>query len=216
MARAGASLPPPAGPLNATLISWGNGREVHRIHDAVYPANSFNPSPKGNARFSPILDTSGGTIPTLYVGTTEDCALMETIFHDIPFKAGFKPLSLSKMIGKVHTRLVLNSDLLLVDLSTIALRKLGVKRMQLIDTTKAHYPRTRKWAEALYAQFPAAQGLRWTSRQDDQANAILLFGTRVGSSHLVIDGPSTPALIEGVASAPIINLAVRLGVTLVD
>ena len=168
---------------------------------------------RGSVRSS---TTSGVIIPTLYAGTTEDCALMETIFHDVPFKAGFKPLSLSKMIGKVHTRLVLKSDLLLVDLSTIALRKLGVKRVQLIDTTKAHYPQTRKWAEALYAQFPDAQGLRWTSRQDDQANAILLFGTRVSSSHLVIDGPSTPALVEGVASAPIINLAVRLGVTLVD
>jgi len=32
----------------------------------------------------------------------------------------------------------------------------------------------------------------------------------------VIDGPSTSALVEGFASAPIINLAVRLGVTLVD
>jgi hypothetical protein len=216
MAKSGPSLPPPSGPLNATLISWGSGRQLHRVHDAGYPANSFNPSPRGNARFSPIYDTSSGIIPTLYAGTTEDCALMETVFHDVPFKAGFKPLSLSKMTGKVHSRLILKSDLLLVDLSTIALRKLGLKRVQLIDTTKAHYPQTRKWAEALYAAFADAQGLRWTSRQDDQANAILLFGTRVSSSHLAIDSPSTPALVEGIASAAIINLAIRLGVTLVD
>ena len=54
----------------------------------------------------------------------------------------------------------------------------------LIDTTKAHYPDTRKWAESLYAAYPQAQGLIWPSRQDDRARAVVLFGTRVGASEL--------------------------------
>jgi hypothetical protein len=120
------------------------------------------------------------------------------------------------MIGKVHTRLVLKSDLLLVDLSTIALRKFGVKRVQLIDTPKTQYPRTRKWAEALYAEFPDAQGFAvdLASGQSGERNPALR--NLVSSSHLAIDGPSTPALVEGVAAASIISLAVRLGDLLVD
>jgi hypothetical protein len=79
---------------------------------------------------------------------------VETIFHDLPFKTGFKPVSRRKMVGKAaHTILLPAIDLRLIDLSTSALHKLGIDRAHLIDTTKAQYPRTRGWAEALYSQF---------------------------------------------------------------
>ncbi len=216
MARRATSFLPPGGSLDATVILWGRGEQLHRIHDSKYAGNAFNPSRKGNARFSPIVDPSGAVIPTLYAGTTLDCALMETIFHDVPFKAGFKPLSRTRMVGKVHSILISNLDLKLIDLGTIPLRRLGVNRAHLIDTTKAHYPETRQWAESLYAQFPHAQGLRWTSRQDDGAHAIMLFGNRIDSSRLVVAGPVSPMLIDDIAAAPVIDLAVRLGVTLVE
>ena len=216
MAKSAASFLPPSRRLNAALIAWGRGQEIHRVHDVAYLGNAFNLSRAGNARFSPINDASGAVIPTLYAGTTLDCALMETVFHDVPFKPGFKPISKSKMVSKVHTVLVPNSDLRLIDLSTIALRKLGIMRAHLIDTTKAHYPETRRWAEVLYTQYPDAQGLHWTSRQDDHAQAVVLFGSRVNSSHLIISGQSTPLLVEGDATAPTIDLAIRLGVTLVE
>jgi len=103
MAKPVASYLPPAGPLNATLITWECGREMHRVHDDAYPGDQFNPNSMGNARFSPIHDTDGVVIPTLYAGTTFDCALMETIFHDLPFKTGFKPISKRKMVRKAHT-----------------------------------------------------------------------------------------------------------------
>ena len=141
---------------------------------------------------------------------------METIFHDVPFKAGFKPFSKLKMDGKVHSVLLPRADLRLIDLSTVALHKLGVKRTQLIDTTKAHYPATRRWAQALYTQFPAAQGLRWTSRQDDQAHAVMLFGTRVSPAALGRDGSSEGLLPDGHAHPSVIDLAARIGLTLVD
>jgi hypothetical protein len=141
---------------------------------------------------------------------------METIFHDVPFKAGFKPFSKLKMDGKVHSVLNPAGDLRLIDLSTVALHKLGVKRTQLIDTTKTHYPVTRRWAQALYTQFPAAQGLRWTSRQDDQAHAIMLFGTRISPSDLGWDSSSESLLIDGHAQPSVIDLATRIGVTLVE
>ena len=59
MAKSGSRFLPPSGILDATLVDWGSGRTMHRVHDAAYAANLFNPSPTGNARFSPIRDEAG-------------------------------------------------------------------------------------------------------------------------------------------------------------
>ena len=216
MARQAKTFLPPADELEATVVLWGKAQELYRVHDAMYKGNGFNPSRKGNARFSPIRDSGKQIIPTLYAGTTLDCALMETIFHDVPFIASFKPLSIKLMAGKVHTVFTPNIDLKLIDLSTIALRRLGVDRARLIDTTKWHYPETRKWAERFYDQYGDVQGLRWTSRQDDSAQAVMLFGTRANSRDLVVTGPSTPLVVGDLAAAAVIDLAIRIGVTLVE
>jgi hypothetical protein len=216
MAKSVVGLPPPPKRLDATLVTWRVGLEFHRVHDLAFGGSEFNTSTKGNARFSPITDDAGALIPTLYAGRTLDCALMETIFHDVSFKAGFKPLSKLRMDGKVHSVLLPTADLRLIDLSTVALHKLGVKRTQLIDTSKAHYPATRRWAQALYTQFPAAHGLRWTSRQDDQAHAVMLFGTRISPSDIAWDGSSESLLLDGHAHPSVIDLATRISVTLVD
>lgn len=216
MAKRARSFLPPAEQLDATIISWGKGKQLHRVHEVVHAGNGFNPSSRGNARFSPLVDSEGRIVPTLYAGTTLDCALMETIFHDVPFVAGFKPLSIQRMAGKVHSVFTPNADLKLIDLSTIAMRRLGVNRAHLIDTTKWHYPETRVWAQRLYAQHREAQGLRWTSRQDDSAHAVMLFGTRVKPADLLNSGPSRLLLADGLALRAVIDLAMRLGVTLVD
>ena len=134
----------------------------------------------------------------------------------VPFKAGFNPFFKLKMDGKVHSLLLPTVDLRLIELSTVALHKLGVNRTQLIDTTKAHYPATRRWAQALYTQFPDAQGLRWTSRQDDQAHTLMLFRNRVDQSALGWDGSSESLLLDGHAQPSVIDLAARIGATLVD
>jgi hypothetical protein len=65
MAKPVASYLPPAGPLNATLITWECGREMHRVHDDAYLGDQFNPNSMGNARFSPIHDTDGVVIPSI-------------------------------------------------------------------------------------------------------------------------------------------------------
>jgi hypothetical protein len=207
---------PPKESLKASLIKWGKGKILFRVHDQRFAANAFNPSRLGNARFSPIFNSAEELIPTIYAGNSLECALMETVFHDVPFKAGFKPLSRTRLLKRVFSRLHLSRDLKLIDLSSIALRKLGVPRSALIDTTKFHYPRTRRWAEAFHRQFPVAEGLRWTSRQDDRAQAMVLFGDRVPSNILKITAASTLLLHEEQPISPVLDLAIRLGVTLVE
>ncbi|WP_407179966.1 RES family NAD+ phosphorylase [Bradyrhizobium sp. STM 3562] len=82
----------PAPPANLAklpnMMAWPKGQIIHRIHLKIYGSSEFNPGLKGNARFSPIKASDGSSIPTLYGGTTFDCAAMETVFHDVPFTAG--------------------------------------------------------------------------------------------------------------------------------
>lgn len=54
---------------------------------------------------------------------------------DVPQKRGFKRVSTSRMTGQLHSTLALQVDFRLVDLSMVALRKLGVEPSHLIDKT---------------------------------------------------------------------------------
>jgi hypothetical protein len=78
----GGSHHPPAGRLEATLINWGKGQTLHRVHRSTYKVDQFNPSRSGDARFSPLVTSGSRVIATLYAGTTLDCALMETFFQE--------------------------------------------------------------------------------------------------------------------------------------
>ena len=209
------AVPTPPASLHISLTTWPQGRPIHRIHLVRYAADGFNPGRKGDARFSPIVDASGTAIPTLYGGSTFDCAAMETVFHDVPFAPGFKSFDKLKLVGQIHAVLLPATDLVLADLRNVALRKLGVPRAQLIDTEKDWYPQTRKWAEAIHAQVPNVQGLCWTSRQDDRALAIMLFGNRIADKTLLPHGSSRELLNDASAYAELLVLADRIGVSIV-
>lgn len=171
--------PLPKANLRTTPFKLEAGKHIHRVHLEQYGATQLNPGLKGDARFSPITDGEGKAIPTMYAGTSLECALMETVFHDIPHSHRLKTFPKAKLVSQVRSELVVKIELQLVDLSTVALRKLGLKRSQLIDTEKDRYPATRLWAEAIYWQCPNAQGLSWVSRQDDRARAFIFFGDRL-------------------------------------
>ncbi|HBV38417.1 MAG TPA: RES domain-containing protein [Erwinia sp.] len=215
MASPDGALPLPPEGLALTLTLLNAGEKLHRIHLDNYQAAQFNPGLKGNARFSPIKDGKGRAIPTLYAGTTFSCALMETVFHDVPHTAGFKSIDKAKFTGQLHSVIEVTEALRLVDLRSLALHKLGLKRSQLIDTEKNRYPATRKWAEAIYCQCPQAQGLLWISRQDDAARAIVLFGDRMGKKALRSTGASRSLLQDGATWSNVLDLAERIALTIV-
>jgi hypothetical protein len=218
MAESGAGVRPPAGRLNATLIQWGKGKTIFRVHRSIYKADQFNDSRKGDARFSPLIDPArNAVIPTLYAGTTFDCALMETVFHDVPYQPGLKTVSKAKYVeGGICSTLHLADDLWLVDLSSVALHKLGVAPSDLTHTEAAYYPASREWAFALYEQNPTGQGFLWTSRRDDDAKAIFLFGDRVSPDMLTVGDDTFPLLLpDGSTRMEVLSLAARLDVLLV-
>jgi RES domain len=210
----------PAPPADlASLVNltiWPQDQVIHRIHPAVYGSSQFNPSPHGNARFSPIKASDGLNIPTLYGGTTFECAAMETVFHDVPFVAGLKTFDKQKLAGHCYSQVTPKRDLKLVDLTVTALKKLGIQRGQLIDTEKDEYPNSRSWAEAIHTACPDAEGLCWVSRQDDRALAIVLFGDRIAAADISAVRGSQDLLSVDAVYAGLIILADRIGVNIVD
>jgi hypothetical protein len=197
------------------MMTLPKGQSLARVHPERFDATQFNPGAAGNARFSPIRNDKGDTIPTLYAGTTLDCALLETVFHDVPYTAGFKSVDKARLSGQVYSTLETHRNLTLVDLTTVALRKLGVTRPQLIETEKDRYPQTRPWAEALHREFPDVQGLTWVSRQDDTARAYVFFGDRIPAGVLSQKGASRDLVGDAATYTDVLNLADRLGVDIV-
>lgn len=209
------TTPPPPGVLHLTLTSLGEGETLHRVYLDRYRPDAFDPGLAGNARFSPIRDDAGNPVPTLYAGTTMACALMETVFHDVPHTAGLKSVDKGKLDGQRHATLQVARALELADLSSVPLRKLGITRKQLIDTEKNRYPATRAWAAAIHRGHPQVQGLCWVSRQDDSARAVVLFGDRVPAGALVSNEDSRSLADDPVAYDAVLDLADRIGVNIV-
>ena len=131
-------------------------------------------------RFAPIHDAKGRVVPYLYGGSTLDCAIFETVFHDVPIDAPDKFVDLDNFAQRGHGELVPNRDLKLVDLTSDGLHRLRVPKNELITGPSRDYLGTALWAQALHHQFPDVDGMLWMSRQRDRDHALVLFGDRLG------------------------------------
>lgn len=213
-------VPVPAIPLDAATVTPHKvraGSRWHRVHADRYAAVELNPG-KGNARFSPIFNSKGVAIKTIYAAATLDGAMMESIFHDVPFRAGqhaSKTVFKDKLSDQLHSVVAIGEELNLADLGTKPLHRLGVSRLQLIECNKDQYPLTRQWAAAIHAASPNIQGLTWMSRQDDSSRAIMLFGDRLKKGLLSQTGTSRHLLNDDKAYQEVQDLAKVLGVRVV-
>lgn len=191
-----ARLPLPGQTLRLRYTTIEPGSLFHRFHLGDFHATVFNGTGNGRARFSPIRTADGAIIPTLYGAQTLHCAAMETIFRDLAHIPAPRHIDMRKFAGYVHSLVKVEKPLTLVDLTSKSLTALGMTRRDLIDTDGSHYPYTRQWAERIHAYATDAQGLSWISRQDDTAQAVVLFGDRVEADALSLQGPSLKILHE--------------------
>lgn len=158
---------------------------IHVIHDTAFAPESFNPGVdaagrlRKPTRFAPIRDAKGRVVPYLYGGSTLDCAIFETVFHDIPIDAPDKFVDLDDFAQRGHGALLPNRDLKLVDLTSDGLHRLRVPKHELITSPSRYYPDTALWAQELHHQFPDIDGILWMSRQRDRDHALILFGDRL-------------------------------------
>lgn len=213
-AGAGAAVLPPA-EIAVSTMEWSVETIIHRVHLSVYASDEFNPGLSGSARFSPIKDALGAPVPTLYGGSTFECAMMETVFHDVPYASGLKTFDKARLARQVHSQLTPGSSLMLADFRGKALRKLGVPRSRIIDTEADQYPITRQWADAIHNQHPDVQGMCWTSRQDDSAQALIIFGDRLGKGVLNQTGVSRSLIEDLPTYRAVLALAEQIGVEIV-
>lgn len=175
----------PVLPLDPLFDSWPAGRVIHVIHDTAFAPESFNPGTDATGRlrkptrFAPIRSTTEQVVPYLYGGLTLDCAIFETVFHDVPIDAPDKFVDLDGFAERGHGELLPSRDLKLVDLTSEGLHRLKVPKEELITSPSRDYPKTAMWAQALHRQFSDVDGLLWMSRQRDRDHALVLYGDRL-------------------------------------
>lgn len=159
------------------------GTRFHRVHDQRFGSCSFNPGKGRPSRFAP-LSLGSDPIPTQYLTTDYECAVHETIFHDVPIEEANKTVGVDNIKPLTHSVIELKRDLVLVPLFALDLAKWGAGRAGLIDTTAADYHLTAQWALAIHQSRLDAHGLIWTSKRCDPQQAVLLFGDRLAEADL--------------------------------
>ncbi len=168
--------------------------QLYTCHLRFFSAPSFNPGVGPGGRFHWFPDPPATRISVMYAGETQDCALFETVFHNVPVRAratGFKMLLGKHLYERDVTELAVtaSSGLSLVQLHDPGLSALGLRPGQLTDTTSFHYPRTTRWAQACHEQLDWAQGLIWMSARLNTNWAVILFGDRIAPGDLAASGP---------------------------
>jgi hypothetical protein len=211
MARGRRTTPRPPSENSPKLVALGLGA-LWRVHSNSYRATQFNRSNRCDARFSPIGRPDGPAIPVLYGASTLVGAMMETVLHDVPIPPGAYILDIDTLREQnlVVSRIRPKRRLQTVDLSAKGLKRLGLHRTDLVDTPVTAYPRTREWAAWFHAATPA-KGLLWTSRQDDTARAVALFGDRLLESAFKIEIDREPLCEEENLDA-LLELAEHIGI----
>jgi hypothetical protein len=187
--------------------------ELWRVHAGKYSPEQFHSGGSGNARFSPIANSRGKAIPTPYAASSVEAALMETVFNDVPTPPGDYILDLARLEEEAICVSIIQPrhPLLLIDLSTKGLQRLGLKRGDIIDTPVRAYPLTRDWATWFHQVSPTAQGLLWTSRKDDDAKSIMLYGDRVRANTLKVVKAAQPLISEW--QDVLLDVALHIGIT---
>jgi hypothetical protein len=208
----------PAGVLDPLLETWPAGQPLHVVHDSAYAPESFNPGVDATGqwrpptRFAPIRDRAGQVVPYLYAGSTLECAIFETVFHNVPIDATDKFVDLDDHAQRAHAELCPQRDLTLVDLSTDGLHRLRVPKAELIASAPIDYLTTSRWAEALHHQCDQIDGLIWMSRQRDRDRAVLLFGDRVEPVMLSGRPLGGPLRYNTALRQVVLSLALRAGI----
>ncbi|TFZ49835.1 RES domain-containing protein [Serratia proteamaculans] len=205
----------PVTELQVNFSTWPSGQNIYRIHSICYTAIQFNPGTRGNARFSPVYDSRKQRVPTLYGGINTGVAVMETLFHDLPEHTDGVAYDMGNLRGMAHSVIAPKVDLNLVDLNPKTMKKMGVNRAQLLDSTADQYIYTQEYATAIHAAHPAAHGLKWSSRQHGDS-ALMLFGDRVHPDQLAVISESEVIIDSNRVLDAIDEEADQLGVVLLD
>jgi hypothetical protein len=206
--------PPDPSSLRPLLTPWESRRAFIRCHDVRFGATEFNPG-YGSGRFHPFRDERGTAVPTLYAADRLEGALSETIFHEVPPRGPKKGISRAVLEPMVVSTLACKRELTMVQLHGYGLRRLGVARRELIESSASRYVRTAAWARALHEADERIDGLVWVSRQHDESHALVLFGDRVRREEVQVVRSPIP-LFSGAGFGEVEHAAEQAGILIFD
>lgn len=177
---------PPAGGFakDPLLHPWNPATPLSRCHPDVYGPTEFYAGRPGGARFSAFTPSGASQpLPVLYAAGTVDGALSETVLHEVPVRGPDKRINRSDADGLQISMIAATRELRLADLTSEGLSRLGVSRLELIESDRVSYPVTAEWARAIHGHHHSDgfffDGLTWVSRQHDTSLCVVLFGDRV-------------------------------------
>lgn len=209
--------PPPDFRQTPPLVqTWHEGEPIVRVFNHAYRPNAFNPGTGGGirGRFHFFASAAGAVVPAMYGSDHEDGAISETVFHDVPIRGPGRMVLESRLTSLSIVTLLPARELRLAALLGFGLRRFLTTPEELTSTDPVEYPDTVAWAQALHAVDPDLDGLVWMSRQFNAARALVLFGDRVSSRHLLVDAPPLP-LVLGPGRMKVDDAANRAGITIV-
>jgi RES domain len=205
--------PPPADELDPLVEEWEPGRPIGRCHSSVYRATEFNAT-RSAGRFRPFT-SARRTVPTLYGAEDFQAALSETVFQDVPVSGPGREVLISSLRPWLFSTIAARRVLRLVDLRGHGLRRLQLRRGDLINTPASDYPALARWGAAFYACPQAPDGIIWVSRQYDRSAALMLFGRRVSRRDLEVIDPPLP-LAFGKGLEDVRDAAESAGILIVE
>lgn len=190
-----ALLPPgpraPADPagIDPLITVLPRGSLLFRVHPRLLGPTELNPGYGAGARFHFIRNAAGEKVPSLYAAESEDAAVAETLFHDVPVRpANLRVVSFSRRIrDRALSALRTLREIQLIQLHDLGLERLGLLAAEITDTDPSEYPGTRRWAQALHRGSSAA-GLVWMARRFNSKRAYSFFGDRVAATDFTAVG----------------------------
>jgi hypothetical protein len=187
--------PPDFAVRKPRLYTWSSGVVLYRVFDTKRGPTAFHPGttpPEVKTRFAFFSGSRGKTIGVAYAAESEDGALCETVFHDVPLRSSPRQVLASRLAPLALVALRPARDMVLVELLGSGLTRLGVRADHLTATGANTYPKTVAWAKALHAALPDVDGLVWMSCRFNTAKAVVLFADRVSASDLAAHGTPLP------------------------
>lgn len=160
------------------------GECVFRCHQLSIAGNIFNSRKRPAGRFTPLISSEGVTIPTLYVASSFDAAVYETVLRQESSPLTTVQSSVVHAVGV--SRISVCRELLMVRLFTPELRRWRIDESKLLSSRKSSLVACRALAAGIWRDNPRADGIVWSSRQDSASFAYLLFGDRCNDRDLLV------------------------------
>lgn len=154
-------------PPDPTLIPAGT--RLYRVQRHTYATPiHYGEDPQGDKRWSPLSADAEPAFGVMYVGTSPQAAVGETLLHD----DGDSVISLSELTNRVLWAFPIMADVYVIDLMGSALKRIR-QDSKLLSTDDLRYPKA--WSRALHRACPKAQGLLYPARPAPKYACLALF-----------------------------------------